>query len=78
MGKAGVDFAEILSLLKAGVRVRRAAWPEYAWIQIRKPNEGAFKPTSMIIAHGLSNRGDCVTWNVGHLDLLAEDWQIAD
>lgn len=71
----GLDFGAALTLLRAGEKMRRDAWPEGGWIQLRAPATGAWKPEPFIVAHRLlgTNRG-CLTWRVGHVDLLAHDW----
>ena len=71
------DFGESIRLLKTGIRVCRSGWNGRGmWLGLQTPDAHSKMGEPYIYLSTVT--GKLVPWNPNNLDMLAEDWQVAD
>lgn len=88
----GMDFGSALNALKSGMRVRRTGWngkgmfiflvPGSTFSVNRPPLLGIYEEGEKVQYHAhidmKTAQGYVVPWLASQVDVLAEDWELAD
>lgn len=68
------SFADALSQLKDGSRIRRTGWNDKMFLELQKPDEKSKMTLPYICMR--TAQGDLVPWLASQPDLLSNDWEI--
>ena len=69
----GLKFEQALFWMKGGFRVKRASWPQNAYIRISEYAPGRQGIVATVVSPGLTSNSIMA---LGAEELLAEDWQL--